>query len=175
MTVTTRSRMAIRPGGRVWRAIATAAGAAAACAAILASAGCAAGVTAAPSLMVASAYVPVPTGTGPRTTVAYLDIRNNGAADQLVAASTSAGGRVVFRAPASPDTTVMTTVPTIAIPSATTVRLRPGGAHLLITGAGPMPGGKDITIVLTFLRAGKMPVIAQVTDPQSGGGSYFTN
>ena len=166
--------MATRPGGGVRRAVAAAA-AAAACAAIMASAGCAAGVTAAPALTVASAYVPIPTNTEPGTTVAFLDIRNNGAADQLVAASTSVGGAVVFRAPAGQDTTVMKTVPAIAIPAATTVRLRPNSAHLLITGAGRMRGGKDITIFLTFVRAGRMPVIAQVSDPESGVGGYFSN
>jgi len=55
------------------------------------------------------------------------------------------------------------------------VRLLPNDAHLVITGAGHMQGGKDITLVLTFARFGKVPVTAQVTDPQSGGSSYFTN
>ena len=64
--------------------------------AALAVTGCAsAGATS--SIAVASAYVPQPTTPG--TTVAYLEIRNNGPADQLVSVQTSVGGTVQLRAP----------------------------------------------------------------------------
>jgi copper(I)-binding protein len=159
-----------RPRGAAPWAIA---GALAACALTLATAGCTR-VGAAPSLTVTSAYVPLPATAAPHTTVAFLDIRNDGAPDRLIAARTSIGGTVVFREPVGNSTT-MRTVQAIAIPAAATVRLLPNGAHLLITGAGHMQGGKNITLVLTFARAGPVQVIAQVTDPQSGGGSYFTN
>ncbi|HKB30645.1 MAG TPA: copper chaperone PCu(A)C [Streptosporangiaceae bacterium] len=146
----------------------------AACALTVAAAGCTARVAAAPSLTVTSAYVPLPLTAAPHTTVAFLDIRNDGAADRLVAARTSVGGTVVFREPTGQGTR-MRTVAAISIPAASTVRLLPNDAHLLISGAGPLRGGKDITLVLTFARAGTVSVTAQVTDPQSGGGSYFTN
>ena len=58
--------------------------------------GCAS-ASAASSIAVASAYVPQPTTPG--TTVAYLDIRNNGRADKLVSVQTSVGGKVQLRAP----------------------------------------------------------------------------
>ena len=160
-----------RPRGAALWAVA---GALVACALTVATTGCTARVKAAPSLTVTSAYVPLPATATPHTTVAFLDIRNDGAPDRLVAARTSIGGTVVFREPVGQSTT-MRTVQAIAIPAAATVRLLPNGAHLLITGAGHMQGGKDITLVLTFARAGPVQVIAQVTDPQSGGGSYFTN
>jgi hypothetical protein len=38
-----------------------------------------------------------------------------------------------------------------------------------------MRSGKDITLTLVFARAGPVPVLAQVTNPQSGGSSYFLN
>jgi hypothetical protein len=38
-----------------------------------------------------------------------------------------------------------------------------------------MRGGKDIMLTLTFAGAGTVTVIAMVTDPASGGGSYFLN
>ncbi len=150
------------------------AGALAACALTVAAGGCTARVAAAPSLTVTSAYVPLPVAAAPHTTVAYLDIRNDGAPDRLLSARTSVGGTVVFREPTGQGTT-MKTVQTIRIPTASTVRLLPNDAHLLIIGAGHLQGGKDITILLTFARAGTVSVTAQVTDPQSGGGSYFTN
>ena len=76
--------------------------------------GCAsAGAT--PSIAVASAYVPQPTTPG--TTVAYLEIRNNGPADKLVSAQTSVGGTVELRAPAGRHSGALTmrTVPDIPI------------------------------------------------------------
>lgn len=147
----------------------------AACAAAAAMSGCTASVSAGPSLAVTSAYVPIPAQATPHTTVAFLDIRNDGGADQLIAARTSVGGKVVFSAPVGQDATVMKNVPVIAIPAASTVRLLPNDAHLLITGAGPLRAGKDITIVLTFARAGNLSVVAQVTDPENGGSGYFNN
>jgi copper(I)-binding protein len=136
--------------------------------------GCAA-TSGASSIAIASAYVPQPTKPG--TTVAYLDIRNNGAADRLIALHTSVGGTVQFRAPMSrqADVLFMRTVPDIAIPADSMVQLNPDHDYLLITGAGAMHDGKDITLRLTFANAGTVTVIALVTNPQSGGASYFLN
>ena len=70
---------------------------------------------------------------------------------------------------------VMRAVPDIAIPGNQVVRLNPNSCRLRITGAGPMHGGKDIILKLTFAHAGPVSVVALVTDPESGGGSYFLN
>ena len=51
----------------------------------------------------------------------------------------------------------------------------PNSVHLLITGARPMRGVKEITLTLTFAHAGPISVIAQVTNPETGGSSYFMN
>src|ERR1035441_3604623 len=77
--------------------------------------GCAS-ANAAASIAVASAYVPLPTTPG--TTVAYLDIRNNGKADRLISVQTSVGGTVQLRAPISQNAGVRTrpSCPTFAIP-----------------------------------------------------------
>ena len=124
---------------------------------------------------VTTAYVPQPTKPG--TTVAYLDIRNNGRADRLVAVRTSVGGTVQLRAPVTPGSRVlvMHTVADIPIPADSLVRLNPDGYHLLITGAGPMHDGKDIWLYLTFADAGTITVLAEVTNPETGGSSYFLN
>ena len=147
-----------------------------ACAALLALAvtGCAQ-ASATSSINITSAYVPQPTTPG--TTVAYLDIRNNGHADRLVAVHTGVGGTVQLRAPGArhAGTLTMHTVAYIPIPADSLVRLNPDSYHLLITGAGPMHDGKDIMLRLTFADAGTITVIALVTDPESGGSSYFLN
>ena len=142
--------------------------------AVLVVTGCAS-ARATASVAIASAYVPQPTTPG--TTVAYLDIRNDGPADRLVAVHTSVGGTVVLRAPAGRHGSVlaMRTVPDIPVPADSMTELDPDGFHLLITGAGPMRDGKDIMLRLTFVTAGTVTVPAMVTDPESGGSSYFLN
>ena len=136
-------------------------------------AGCAARAGASPSIEVSVAYVPVPSAAD--VTVAYVVIRNNGNADRLVAAHTSAGGRVTFRTAHGPAASVMSTIPWVRIPGHATMAMRPNGIHMLITGARPMHGGKDITLTLDFAHAGPVSVVAQVTNPESGGSSYFLN
>ena len=148
-----------------------------ACAMLLAAlgvTGCAT-ASAASSIFVTSAYVPQPTTPG--TTVAYLDIRNNGHPDRLVAVHTSVGGTVQLRAPGArhAGTVTMHTVADIPVPANSLVQLNPDTYHLLITGAGPMHDGKDIMLRLTFANAGTITVIALVTNPESGGSSYFLN
>ncbi len=127
------------------------------------------------SIGITSAYVPQPTTPG--TTVAYLDIRNNGHADRLVSVRTSVGGTVQLRARVESPTgaLVMRPVPDIPIPADSLVRLNPDSYQLLITGAGPMHDGKDIWLQLTFADAGTIQVLAEVTNPQTGGSSYFLN
>ena len=165
-------------GHRGWRNRSGGAVRAAAAACVLlaggtALAGCAQGAIAAPSIQLGTAYVEVPTSGG--STEAYLVIRNNGPADRLTSARTSVGGRVTFREPARPGGTAMETVPDLGIPADSLLRLSPDGSHLLITGAGPMHDGKDITLNLKFAHAGTITILALVTNPESGGSSYFLN
>jgi periplasmic copper chaperone A len=147
--------------------------AAAAVAGLAGLAGCAAPAAASSQVQVSTAFVPVPQTPG--TTVAYVVIRNNGPADRLMAARTSVGGQVTFRRATGPAAATMASIASVRIPAHSTLAMRPDGIHMLITGAGRMRGGKDITLTLVFARAGPVSVIAQVTNPQSGGSSYFLN
>lgn len=145
-------------------------------AAALAAAGCsAAKADGGGGIAVPAAYVQVPSSGN--QTVGYLDIRNNGAADQLVSVSTSVGGTVQLRAPlrsgASP--VVFRTVADIPVAADAMTQLVPNSFHLLITGAGPMQDGKDIRLTLRFAHAGTITILALVTNPESGGSSYFLN
>jgi copper(I)-binding protein len=129
-----------------------------------------------PGIVPTGASVQEPAGTG-QTTVGYLDIRNNGAADWLVSVSTSVGGTVRLRGPAGSGKTAVTmrTVTAIPIPADATTQLVPNSYHLLITGAGAMHDGKDIQLTLKFAHYGKITIYALVTSPQNGGASYFLN
>jgi copper(I)-binding protein len=103
----------------------------------------------------------VPQPTTPGTTVAYLDIRNNGRADRLISATTSVGGTVQLRAPVARHGSILTmhTVPYIALPADSMTHFNPDTEHLLITGAGPMHDGKDIFLRLKFANAGTVTVL----------------
>ena len=140
--------------------------------AVLVVTGCAS-ARATASVAIASAYVPQPTTPG--TTVAYLEIRNNGPADRLLSAQTSVGGQVQLRAPGArhAGTLTMHTVTEIPIAADAMTRFNPDSFHLLITGAGPMQDGKDIRLTLTFARSAPITILALVTNPESGGSSYF--
>ena len=158
---------------KTWAAVRTAV---AACVLLLgasALAGCAQKAVAAQSLELGTAYVAVPNTSD--VTSAYLVIRNNGPADRLISATTSDGGHVTFSQPSRAGDRVMKTVPNIGIPADSLLRLSPDASHLLITGAGPMKGGTQITLTLTFAKGGTMSVVAAVTNPESGGSSYFLN
>ena len=135
-------------------------------------AGCYTRASAAPSISLSTAFVPQPTAG---RTVGYLLIRNNGSRDRLVSARTSAGGRITFAAPVRSGSSAVHLVPSIAIPADSVVRLNPVGLRLLITGVGRLRGGQDVTLTLRFAHAGAVSVTAQVTNPQTGGSSYFLN
>jgi copper(I)-binding protein len=126
-----------------------------------------------PALSLLSAQGTVPNSGG--VTDAYLVVQNKGPAEQLVGARTSAGGTVALRSPAAVGQAVMQTVRAIVIPAHSLFRLDPAGSHLLITGSGPMKAGTEITLTLIFAHAGTISVPAMVTNPATGGASYFLN
>jgi copper(I)-binding protein len=165
-----RRRYAGHPGP-LWRARRMAAVGCLLVVAAAGMAGCAARAGATQAVELTSAFVPV--SSTPGTTVAYVVIRNNGPADRLIAARTSAGGRVQFRAThGSAEGPAVSSVP---VPADDTLRMAPDGVHMVLTGIGPLHGGKAITLTLVFARAGALSVVAQVTNPESGGSSYFLN
>jgi copper(I)-binding protein len=126
-----------------------------------------------PVLSLLSAQVTEPNSGG--ITDAYVIVQNKGPAVNLIAARSSAGGTVALRLPVKTDLVVMRTVPSIVIPAHSLFRLDPSGAHLLITDSGPMKAGTEITLTLIFAHAGSVSAPAMVTNPSTGGASYFLN
>lgn len=162
------------PGGRQrqsgWAALA--------CALVVAGAGLATGCSAAappapPPIQLSSAQVSQPGAGG--VTDLYVDVQNNGPADELVGARISVGGTVTLRSPVRPGVIEMRTVRDIAIPARSFVGLDPNGPHLLVTDSGKMISGREITVTLLFEHAGAVSVPAMVTNPATGGASYFLN
>ena len=135
--------------------------------------GCGAAPRSGPVIQLTSAQVTQPNVAG--TTEAYVDVQNNGPADKIIAARLSVGGRVMLRSPARPGVVVMRTVASIVIPAMSSVGLDPNGSHLLVVRAGRMKAGTEITLTLVFAHAGPISVPALVTNPETGGSSYFLN
>ncbi len=126
-----------------------------------------------PSIKLSSAQVSQPNSSG--VTDIYVDVQNNGAADALIGARISVGGHVTLRSPGRAGLTAMHTVRSIVIPARSFVGLDPNGSHLLVTDAGKMISGREITLTLLFAHAGAISVPAMVTNPATGGASYFLN
>jgi copper(I)-binding protein len=81
-----------------------------------------------PGISSPGAYVQVPTSTG-AATPGYLDLQNNGAADQLMSVTTSVGGTVTLRAPGGKvgDAVAMHTVSSIPLAANKTTEFSPTG------------------------------------------------
>jgi copper(I)-binding protein len=137
------------------------------------AAGCAAPAKAGPVIQVTGAQIIQPGAS--RMTDVYVDVQNYGPATRLVSAKISVGGRITFRSPVKPGQPTMETVPAIRIPARSLLRLAPNSSHLQVTDAGPMRSGTEITLTLVFAHAGTFSVPLMVTNPESGGASYFLN
>jgi copper(I)-binding protein len=128
---------------------------------------------AAPVIELSSAQVTEPGAS--HITDVYVDVQNNGPQTKLISARLSVGGHVTLRSPVRSGQVEMRTVPSITIPAKSFVGLDPNASHLLVTDAGKMRNGTEITLTLVFAHAGTFSVPAMVTDPESGGASYFLN
>lgn len=126
-----------------------------------------------PEITLSSAQITYPNKAG--TTDAYVDVQNTGPADTLISAHISVGGRIALRSPVGGEGTLMRTVTSIRIPKDSFLRLAPNSSHLLITDSGKMKAGTEVTLTLVFAHAGAISVPAMVTNPQTGGASYFLN
>jgi copper(I)-binding protein len=126
-----------------------------------------------PVIKLSSAQVTEPNAGG--ITDVYVDVENDGGADQIVGARISVGGTVTLRSPVRAGVAQMRSVRAIAVPARSFVGLDPNGSHLLVTDSGRMRAGTLITLTLVFAHAGAISVPALVTNPETGGGGYFLN
>jgi copper(I)-binding protein len=137
------------------------------------AAGCAAPARSGPVIQLTSAQVIAPSASG--ITEVYVDVQNNGPQTELIGARLSVGGQVTLRSPVHAGQVEMRTVQSITIPARSVIGLEPNRSHLLVSDSGPMRAGTEITLTLVFAHAGTFSVPAMVTNPQSGGASYFLN
>ena len=136
----------------------------------LAAAACS-GSSASPSpsgnLTVSGAWVRPPVGSD-RPAAGYLVITNGtGQAAALLSAMSPAAGMVEVHETTrdSGGMMGMQQVPRIDIAAGATVRLEPGGYHLMLMSLkAPLTVGDKVTLQLTFERAGRIDVEAEVRE-----------
>jgi copper(I)-binding protein len=114
-------------------------------------------------LVVTRAVAPAPVGDGPAAV--YFTVVNRGAAaDTLVAvASPLATEAMVHDQVQRGGSMIMAHVGELAVPAGDSVRLAPGGLHVMLTGRQPIAAGDTLPVTLTFRRAGavtlRVPVV----------------
>jgi protein SCO1 len=109
------------------------------------------------------AYVPVPAAGGPASL--YVTIANRAAtADTLLGASTRVAGSVeLHRSTTTAGAVMMAAVSAAPVEPGDSLRLVPGGYHLMLHDlTGSLAAGDTFTVELRFRRAGRIPVQAVV-------------
>lgn len=117
-----------------------------------------------PGPTIADAWVRAPSGAG-QTVAAYLTIDNPGdVADVLVGVESPAAVTCQLHETAmdSGGMTGMHEIKDLEIPAHGTVRLEPGGYHLMLAGVGQLTAGATVELRLTFKHAGTVVVQAEV-------------
>jgi periplasmic copper chaperone A len=90
--------------------------------------------------------------------VIYLSIMNHGAVEDrlLMISTSSASGADVHETTKDGDVMKMRALETaLTIPAQTTIEMKPGGLHIMLTGLkGPLKTGETVGVVLSFEKAG---------------------
>jgi copper(I)-binding protein len=114
-------------------------------------------VTAADAIEIYDAYAPAP--AAPDVGSVYFTIVNTGSyADTLIGIETSTGGQATLHEMvAEAESMVMHATGPVAIAPHDTLRLAPGGFHVMVTGLSKPPKvGDTIAVALSFARTGRI-------------------
>lgn len=97
---------------------------------------------------------------------AYFTLKNHGADDRLLAASSAASTRVeLHQMSLSGGVMRMREIDAIELPAGKTVELKPGGLHIMLMGLkAPIKAGADVQLILKFEKAGEMTVQVPVRE-----------
>ncbi len=128
----------------------------------------AAGSAAAGPLTVTDAWIRA-TPPGARTAAAYLTIANTGAADRLLGGTTPAARTVEVHTHVDErGLQRMVRLAELGLPAGETVRLTPGGLHLMLVDvAAPLAAGASVTLSLSFAAAGTLEIEVPVVDARA--------
>lgn len=126
-----------------------------------------AGAASAGDIAVENAFARAPAG-GAKVAAVYMSLSNNGVvADALVGADSPVAARVELHTNIQDgDIVRMRPVETITVPAGGTVRLEPGGLHLmLIDLKSALKERQRVPLTLTFAEAGKQTIEVTVAGP----------
>lgn len=141
---------------------------------LLASVPAGAGEYAVGSIHVSQPWAPPSIGMA-RTLAGYLAIRNNGPApDTLVDVAAGFASVTLHRSEMAGDVATMRTIDAVEIAPGQTVTFAPGGLHVMFMGLdgrrfGP---GDSFAAILTFARAGALPVTFTVKNHSGAAGTH---
>ena len=114
---------------------------------------------------ISDAWVRLPVGADTSQTAAYMTIANTGPdADALIGVTCALGGMAAMhQTTTSSGMTGMQMMDRLEIPGGGSLRMEPGGYHIMLTGlTAPLTMGQKVTFTLTFEHAGTMTVEAEV-------------
>jgi periplasmic copper chaperone A len=113
---------------------------------------------------ISGAWVRPPMGEG-RPAAGYMTITGSGSADALLSAESPAAMKVEVHETYSGGSGMgMREVEKIDVSAGGTIKLEPGGYHLMLMGpkASEIVIGRTVEITLTFEKAGKVTITAEV-------------
>jgi copper(I)-binding protein len=129
---------------------------------------CAAAAGAAEPPAIVDAWIRA-TPPGARTGAAYLTITSRGSADRLLGAATAAAGAVQLHGHvAEGGMARMVHLAELELPAGETVRLEPGGLHLMLLDLkAPLTAGATVAVTLHFAGAGAVELEVPVVDARA--------
>lgn len=106
------------------------------------------------------------TGQPGQVSAAFMEIKNKGAADKIVAANCDCAKATELHTMKMADgKMIMAQVPAMEVPANGELKLKPGGYHImLINLTRPLVAGESLPIKLKFEKAGEVTVQAKVKD-----------
>ena len=104
---------------------------------------------------------------GKPSSAAYFTVINGGAGDDVLTGVTSRNGTAELHS-TSMDGGIMRMrkLDRLPVPAGATVRLEPGGAHVMLTGLRePLAAGQGVELTLRFEKSQQQTVAAEIRDP----------
>lgn len=109
------------------------------------------------------------TAPGQTSTAVYFTIRNAGGEDKLLSVASPAGQASIHSTSMTGGIVRMRSVHELDIPAHSTVALKPGGTHVMLTGLkGGLANASLVPLRLTFAKSGDMKIVATVQAQDEG-------
>ena len=123
-------------------------------------------------ILVMEAYARASAAPNASSGAAYVSLKNQGEADRLLSiTSPQAAVAHLHETKSTGDVMSMEMVDTLDLAAATTLSMKPGGLHIMLTGLkAPLKKGEKLLLELTFEKAGKLAVEALVGSVAQGVG-----